>query len=183
MPFEFQRTKIPDVVLIKPQVFKDDRGFFMETYKKSDFKKAGIDVNFVQMNHSKSVKGVIRGLHFQHKPYAQSKLVRCIKGKIFDVAVDIRKESQFFGKYVAVELSEENKQMLFIPKGFAHGFQVLSKEADILYVADNIYSPSCENGIIWNDVTLNIEWPVVNPKLSGKDKRYSSLKDLSTKQC
>ena len=116
MPFEFQRTKIPDVVLIKPKVFGDDRGFFMETYKKSDFKKAGIDIDFVQCNHSKSTYGVIRGLHFQREPYAQSKLIRCIKGKIFDVAVDIRKESQFFGKYVAVELSEENKQMLFIPK-------------------------------------------------------------------
>ena len=178
MPFEFQRTKIPDVVLIKPKVFGDDRGFFMETYKKSDFKKAGIDIDFVQCNHSKSTYGVIRGLHFQREPYAQSKLIRCIKGKIFDVAVDIRKESQFFGKYVAVELSEENKQMLFIPKGFAHGFQVLSKEADILYSVNYVYAPDYEDGIIWNDGNIGIEWPIANLMISKKDEKLTSLNNF-----
>jgi dTDP-4-dehydrorhamnose 3,5-epimerase len=175
MPFEFQRTKIPGVVLIKPRVFEDDRGFFMETYKQSDFKEAGIDVSFVQMNHSKSTKGVIRGLHFQKEPYAQSKLVRCIKGKIFDVAVDVRKDSEYFGKYVSAELSEENKQLLFIPKGFAHGFQVLSEEAEIEYLVDNEYAPEYENGIIWNDENINVEWPIDNLIVSKKDERLIGL--------
>jgi dTDP-4-dehydrorhamnose 3,5-epimerase len=144
MPFQFERTKIPDVILIKPKVFNDERGFFMETYKKSEFKENGIDVDFVQCNHSKSSKGVIRGLHFQKEPCAQSKLVRCIRGKIFDVAVDIRKNSKTFGNYVSVELSEENKYLLFIPQGFAHGFQVLSEEAEIEYLVDNEYAPDYE---------------------------------------
>jgi len=178
MPFEFQRTKIPDVVLIKPQVFEDDRGFFMETYKKPDFKKAGIDVDFVQMNHSKSAKGVIRGLHFQYKPYAQSKLVRCIAGKIFDVAVDIRKDSKTFGKYVSVELSGENKHLLFIPKGFAHGFQVITKEAEIEYLVDNEYASEHESGIIWNDENIGIEWPIHNIIISKKDKKLTSLNNF-----
>lgn len=178
MPFEFQRTKIPDVLLIKPQVFKDERGFFMETYKKSDFKKAGIDVDFVQSNHSKSTKGVIRGLHFQKKPYMQSKLVRCIRGKIFDVAVDIRKESETFGKYVSVELSEENKYLLFIPKGFAHGFQVVSEVAEIEYLVDNEFAPDYEEGILWSDSLVNVKWPVQNPVLSKKDLSFPLLKKL-----
>jgi len=178
MPFEFQRTKIPDVILIKPRVFEDDRGFFMETYKKSDFKKTGIDVDFVQCNHSKSTRGVIRGLHFQYRPYVQSKLVRCIKGKVFDVAVDIRKDSKFFGKYVSAELSEENKYLLFIPQGFAHGFQVLSNEAEIEYLVDNEYAPDCEAGIIWNDEDINIEWPINSPIISKKDERLIRLNDF-----
>ena len=178
MPFEFQRTKIPDVVLIKPQVFEDDRGFFMETYKKPDFKKAGIDVDFVQMNHSKSEYGVIRGLHFQKEPYAQSKLVRCITGKIFDVAVDIRKDSKTFGKYVSVELSGENKHLLFIPKGFAHGFQVITKEAEIEYLVDSEYVPGNEDGIIWNDKNIGIEWPIANLIISKKDEKLTSLNNF-----
>lgn len=178
MPFEFQRTKIHDVVLIKPRVFNDERGFFMETYKKSDFKKAGVDVDFVQSNHSKSTQGVIRGLHFQKEPYAQSKLVRCIKGEIFDVAVDIRKESKTFGKYVSTELSEENKYLLFIPKDFAHGFQVLSEEAEVEYLVDNEYAEDCELGIIWNDKDINIKWPIDNLVISKKDERLISLKNL-----
>ncbi len=135
MPFQFERTKIPEVILVKPQLFPDERGFFFETFKKSEYKKVGIDVDFVQCNHSKSCKGVIRGLHFQKEPFAQSKLVRCINGTIFDVAVDIRKNSKYFGNYVSAELSDENKHLLFIPKGFAHGFQVLSNEAEIEYLA------------------------------------------------
>ena len=135
MPFEFERLAINDVILVKPKVFGDSRGFFMEAYKKSDFFANGIDVEFNQDNHSKSVKGVLRGLHYQEKPYGQAKLVRCSRGRIYDVAVDIRKESETFGKYVKVELSEENKHMLFIPEGFAHGFVVLSDEAELLYKA------------------------------------------------
>ena len=132
MPFEFKRLEIPDVILITPKVFTDERGFFIETYQKDDFAKAGITGEFVQQNHSKSIKGVLRGLHYQKEPYAQAKLVRCIKGEIFDVAVDIRKNSPTFGKYVSVILSEENKKMLYIPRGFAHGFEVISDEAEVI---------------------------------------------------
>ena len=128
MPFEFEKQKIEGVILVKPKVFGDNRGFFMETYKKSDFFANGITEEFVQDNHSKSTKGVLRGLHYQAKPYGQAKLVRCSKGRIYDVAVDIRKESNTYGQYVKVELSEENKHMLFIPNGFAHGFVALTDE-------------------------------------------------------
>ena len=133
MPFEFIKTDISEVILIKSKVFGDERGYFMETYKKSDFEKIGIDTDFVQDNHSKSTKGVLRGLHFQKEPFAQGKLVRCVKGKIFDVAADIRKGSPTFGRWVGHELSEENKLMLWIPKGFAHGFLTISEEAEIIY--------------------------------------------------
>ncbi|NPA16488.1 MAG: dTDP-4-dehydrorhamnose 3,5-epimerase [Aquificae bacterium] len=181
MPFEFIKTNIPDVVLVKPKVFGDERGFFMETYKKSDFEKAGIDTDFVQDNHSKSVKGVLRGLHYQKEPFAQGKLVRCIRGRIFDVAVDIRKGSPTFGKWVGFELSEENKLMLWIPKGFAHGFLVLSEEAEIIYkVSGGEYSPEHDAGIIWNDRDININWPMAevgNIILSEKDKKLPHLKN------
>ncbi len=177
MPFEFLKTEIPEVVLIKQKVFKDDRGFFMETYKKSEFERAGIPTNFVQDNHSKSTKYVLRGLHFQKEPFGQGKLVRCIRGKIFDVAVDIRKESPTFKRWVGFELTEENKQMLWIPRGFAHGFLTLSDEAEIIYkVSDNEYSPKSDAGIIWNDPEININWPIDRePILSGKDKLLPKL--------
>jgi len=178
MPFEFKKMSIPDVVLIKPKVFEDERGFFMETYKKEDFEKAGIKGEFIQENHSKSKHNVLRGLHFQKEPYAQAKIVRCIKGKILDVAVDLRKNSPTFKKYVSVELSEENKFMLFIPKGFAHGFLVLSKEAEVVYKVDNIYAPDRESGLIWNDPSITIKWPIGDPILSEKDKRWSTLGEL-----
>nr|WP_297474155.1 dTDP-4-dehydrorhamnose 3,5-epimerase [Persephonella sp.] len=181
MPFEFVKTDIPDVVLIEPKVFGDDRGFFMEFYKKSDFEKAGIDTDFVQDNHSRSIKGVLRGLHYQKEPFSQGKLVRCIKGSIFDVAVDIRKGSPTFGRWVGFELSEENKYMLWIPKGFAHGFLTLSDEAEVIYkVSGAEYSPQHEAGIIWNDKDLNINWPldqIEDVLLSEKDKKLPSLKD------
>ena len=178
MPFEFKRLEIPDVILIKPKVFEDERGFFMETYKKSDFEKAGIKGEFVQDNHSKSKYGVLRGLHFQKEPYAQSKIVRCIRGVIYDVAVDLRKNSPTFKKYVSIELSEDNKLMLFIPKGFAHGFLVLSKEAEVIYKVDNIYAPDYESGLLWNDEQVGIEWPIEEPILAEKDKKWPSLKQL-----
>ncbi|GAB6077184.1 dTDP-4-dehydrorhamnose 3,5-epimerase [Desulfurobacterium crinifex] len=179
MPFEFIRTEIPEVIIVKPKVFSDERGFFMETYKKSDFVKVGIDTDFVQDNHSKSVKGVLRGLHYQLEPKAQGKLVRCIKGRIFDVAVDIRKGSPTFGKWVGVELSEENKLMLWIPKGFAHGFLTLSEEAEIVYkVSGGEYSPEHDRSIRWNDPDIGIEWPLEGePILSEKDKIAPFLKD------
>lgn len=178
MPFEFKRLKIRDVIVIKPEVFEDERGFFLEVYKKHDFEAFGISCEFVQENHSYSVYGVLRGLHFQKSPYQQAKLIRCVKGEIFDVAVDLRKNSPTFGKYVSVILSEKNKQMLFIPRGFAHGFEVLSKDAHVIYKVDNPYAPEYEAGIKWNDETLAIDWPIKNPILSEKDKNWPSFKQL-----
>ena len=178
MPFEFKRLEIPDVILITPKVFTDERGFFIETYQKDDFAKAGITGEFVQQNHSKSVKGVLRGLHYQKEPYAQAKLVRCIKGEIYDVAVDIRKNSPTFGKYVSVILSEENKNVLYIPRGFAHGFEVLSRKAEVVYSVDNIYSKNNEAGIIWDDPGISINWPIKNPVLSDKDSAWHNIKEV-----
>jgi dTDP-4-dehydrorhamnose 3,5-epimerase len=179
MPFEFERQKINDVILVKPKVFGDNRGFFMESYKKSEFFANGIEVEFNQDNHSKSSSHVLRGLHFQKAPYAQAKLVRCSKGRIYDVAVDIRPDSNTFGQYVKVELSEENKYMLFIPEGFAHGFVVLSEEAELLYKASGEYAPQADSGIIWNDKDINIDWEIdFEPILSEKDKIQKTLREI-----
>jgi len=182
MPFEFEKLEIPEVILVKPKVFKDSRGFFLETYKESDFVKAGITRKFVQDNHSMSVKGVLRGLHYQKKPAVQGKLVRCVRGAIFDVAIDIRKGSPTFGKWVGVILSEENHFMLWIPPGFAHGFLTLSDRAEVLYkVSDSEYSPAHDAGIIWNDPDISIKWPLEDIKeviLSEKDSKLPRLKDL-----
>jgi dTDP-4-dehydrorhamnose 3,5-epimerase len=178
MPFEFKRLEIPEVILITPKVFYDERGFFMETYQKEEFAKAGITSEFIQQNHSKSTKGVLRGLHYQKEPYDQAKLVRCIKGEIFDVAVDIRKDSPTFGKYVSAILSEENKSMLYIPRGFAHGFEVLSDEAEVVYSVDNVYSKESESGIIWNDSSVGINWPIKNPILSKKDRKLTLIEKV-----
>ena len=179
MPFEFENLEIKDVILVTPKVFGDNRGFFLESYKKSEFSSNGIVVDFTQDNHSKSTKGVIRGLHYQTNPKAQAKLVRCTKGKIFDVAVDIRKNSNSFGKWVGAILSEENKKMLFIPAGFAHGFVVLSDEAELLYKATNEYSPENDRGIRWDDPQINIQWDIdFEPNISEKDKDQPFLKDV-----
>jgi len=175
MPFAFKRLEIPGVVLIEPKVFEDERGFFMETYKTPDFVAAGIKANFVQENHSRSSKGVLRGLHYQNPPFAQGKLVRAIKGEIFDVAVDIRKGSPSWGKWVGEILSEENKNILYVPAGLAHGFCVLSEIAEVIYKTTNVYSAESEAGIIWNDEDLNIEWPVKEPIISEKDEKLPSL--------
>ena len=178
MPFEFEPQKIKDVILIKPKVFGDNRGFFMETYKKSDFIKNGITDDFNQDNHSKSSKGVLRGLHYQAAPYEQAKIVRCIKGRIYDVAVDIRKGSETFGQYVKVELSEENKQMLYIPVGFAHGFAALTDEVEIMYKASGEYAAQADRGILWCDKDINIDWDIdFEPILSDKDKKQPTLKE------
>lgn len=179
MPFVFEPQKIKDVILVKPKVFGDNRGFFMESYKKSEFFANGITVEFNQDNHSKSSAHVLRGLHFQKSPYAQAKLVRCSKGKIYDVAVDIRPESKTFGQYVKVELSEENKSMLYIPEGFAHGFVVLSDEAELLYKASGEYAPDADCGIIWNDKDIDIDWEIdFEPVLSEKDKGQKTLREI-----
>lgn len=183
MSFEFEPQKIKDVVLIKPRVFGDNRGFFMESYKKSDFVANGIGMDFVQDNHSKSVGHVLRGLHYQAKPYGQAKLVRCLKGRIYDVAVDIRLNSPTFKQYVKVELSEENKHMLFIPEGFAHGFVVLSNEAELAYKTSCEYAPQADRGILWNDKDIGIDWGIdFEPILSDKDKIQPKLSELSKEE-
>ena len=175
MPFKFTKLSIPEVILIEPKIFADNRGFFLENYKYSEFANFGIKDNFVQDNHSKSVKGVLRGLHFQKLPKAQAKLVRCTNGEIFDVAVDIRKGSPTFGKWTGEILSEENKKMLYIPVGFAHGFCVISEEAEINYKSSDEYAPETEGAICWNDPTINISWPVEDPIVSEKDNQNKSL--------
>ena len=183
MPFIFEKLEIPDVVLVKPKVFGDSRGFFMETYKKSEFAENGIGLDFIQDNHSKSTKGVLRGLHYQAKPKMQPKLVRCINGEIFDVAVDIRPNSKTFGKWVGAVLSAENKNMLYIPEGFAHGFVVCSDEAEIVYKAGEEYSAEQDRGILWNDPDIGVDWNIdFEPLLSEKDKNQPRLKDINTKE-
>lgn len=171
------KTDIPDVLIFEPKVFGDDRGFFFESFSQKVFEEAvGRKVEFVQDNHSKSCKGVLRGLHYQLEPYAQGKLVRCVAGEVFDVAVDIRKESSTFGNWVGVYLSADNKRQLWIPEGFAHGFIVLSDVAEFVYKTTNYYHPESDRGIIWNDPTLEIEWPVnIEPILSDKDKKQPSF--------
>lgn len=181
MPFKFTKLEIPEVILIEPQVFCDERGYFFESYKYSEFAENGINVNFVQDNHSYSKKGVIRGLHYQNPPKAQGKLIKVIVGEVFDVAVDIRKGSPNYGKWVAVVLSAHNKKMLYIPPGFAHGFCALSDVAEVLYKCTNEYAPECEAGIRWNDPQINIKWPISNPILSKKDSFLPFLKDAENR--
>ncbi len=178
MPFIFKRLEIPEIVLVEPKIFEDERGFFMETYKYSEFAKFGIKEQFVQDNHSKSKKNVIRGLHYQKLPKAQAKLVRCIRGKIFDVAVDIRKNSPTYKKWVGQVLSSDNRRQLYIPVGFAHGFCVLSDEAEVVYKTSEEYSPENEGGIIWNDPEINIAWPIENPVISKNDSKNDLLKKV-----
>lgn len=175
MPFEFERLEIPDIILVKPRIFSDERGFFAETYKKSEFIKAGIKEEFIQDNHSRSKRNVLRGLHFQKEPEAQGKLVNCVMGKIWDVAADIRPSSPSYKKWIAVELSEENGRMLYVPAGFAHGFVVLSDWAGVVYKCTREYSPEHDGGVIWNDPEIGIRWPVENPVLSKKDGKLPSL--------
>ena len=177
MPFQFKpQQALPDVVLIEPKAFGDDRGWFMETYKLSEFEANGIRVDFHQDNHSRSTtKGVLRGLHYQKDPAAQGKLVRCVVGVIYDVAVDIRKGSPTYGRWVAAELSAENKRQLYIPPGFAHGFCVPDEESEVEYKCTDFYVAEDERGILWNDRQLNITWPVNRPLLSGKDQAFPAL--------
>lgn len=179
--FKKVETNIEGLCVIEPTVFNDNRGFFMETYSKRDFEEIGINTEFVQDNQSKSIKGVLRGLHFQ-KEFPQAKLVRVIKGEVYDVAVDLRKGSKTYGKYYGVTLTEENRLQFFIPRGFAHGFLVLSDEAEFVYKCDDYYHPGDEGGIAWNDESINIKWPIEeaggieNIIQSEKDKNWPSLK-------
>lgn len=177
---QFIPLSIPDVVLIEPKVFGDDRGFFYESFSQRLFNEAvGREVEFVQDNHSKSSKGVLRGLHYQLPPYAQGKLVRCTRGAVFDVAVDIRKNSPTFGQWVGEILSEENKKQLWVPEGFAHGFVTLTETAEFLYKTTNYYAPQAEGSIRWDDATLAIDWKLdgIIPQLSGKDQQAPLFKD------
>ena len=178
--FNFIKTDIDGVVIVEPTAFGDDRGYFMETYQYNDFAAAGIDVKFVQDNQSMSKKGVLRGLHFQ-KQFPQSKLVRVIRGEVYDVAVDLREGSETYGKYVGVLLSAENKRQSFIPKNFAHGFLVLSDEAEFVYKVDDFYHPNDEGGLMWNDPTVGVEWPIEEGMeiiLSDKDKLNPTLENI-----
>jgi dTDP-4-dehydrorhamnose 3,5-epimerase len=177
MPFLFETLAIPGVILIKPRVFDDPRGYFLETYKRSDFAAAGIPDDFVQVNHSHSVARVLRGLHYQKHPAAQGKLVTAVRGTVFDVAVDIRRGSPTYGSWLGEVLSAENHHMLYIPPGFAHGFCVLSDRADVIYRVTAEYAPGLDRGVLWNDPDLAIDWPVDDPILSEKDADQPRLRD------
>ena len=179
---EFIKTEIPEVYIIEPSVFGDNRGYFLESFNLEKFEENVYPIKFVQDNESKSSKGVLRGLHFQKPPFNQAKLVRCIEGSVMDVAVDIRKGSPTYGKHIAIELSGENKRQLFVPRGFAHGFSVLSETAVFAYKVDNRYAPASDSGIRFDDKDLNIDWGLRSDEvqLSGKDKDLPSFKDLDS---
>ena len=177
MPFKFKRLEIPDVMLVESQAFADERGFFMECFREPVFDANGIKTRFVQDNYSHSSRNVLRGLHYQKDPKAQAKLVMAITGEIFDVAVDIRKDSPTYGKWVGEILSDKNHNLLYIPEGFAHGFCVTSDKADVLYKVTSEYSPEHERGILWNDPEIDIKWPTDKPVMISKDMQLPSLKN------
>jgi dTDP-4-dehydrorhamnose 3,5-epimerase len=177
MPFRFERLDIPGLVLVEAKAFHDSRGFFMETYKHSEFEANGILEDFVQDNYSHSLRGALRGLHYQKHPKAQAKLVTVIRGEIFDVAVDIRKGSPAYGKWTGVNLSDNNRRMLYVPAGFAHGFYVTSEEADVVYKVTAEYAPEVDRGIRWDDPDVGIQWPASKPLLSPKDAQLPFLRD------
>lgn len=177
------KTEIEGVLIIEPKIFGDDRGYFFESFNARKFAdKTGMEINFVQDNESKSRYGVLRGLHFQLPPYTQSKLVRVVKGKVVDVAVDLRKGSPTYGKYAMCELSEDNHRQFFVPQGMAHGFVVLSEEAVFQYKCDDFYHPEAEGGIMWNDPSINVQWPIfaADISLSERDKCHPLLKDFES---
>lgn len=176
MAFNFKKLAIADVIAVKPEKIEDERGFFSELFKESSFNEAGLDIQIKQINLSKSSKGVLRGLHYQLNPYAQGKIVRVVSGKIFDVAVDLRSSSPDFGKWVGVELDSQDISMVFIPEGFAHGFEVLSEIAEFEYFCTGLYNPQHERGIVYNDPSLDIKWKTENPIVSKKDAAYPLFK-------
>ena len=181
MPFDFKKTALKGLLIIQPRVFKDSRGFFMESYKKSEFISAGVSEEFVQDNHSFSSKGVLRGIHFQSEPYAQGKLVRVITGAVWDVAVDLRKESLSFGEWFCLELNEENGTMLYLPPGFGHGFLTLKDNTHFLYKCTTEYEPASDGGVRWDDQDMAIEWPLEpwqKPVISEKDEKLLFLRNL-----
>jgi len=174
------KTKLDGLVVLKPTIFKDNRGYFMESYNQKDINKLVGNVNFVQDNESESSRGVLRGLHFQNPPYTQAKLVRCLKGSVLDVVLDLRKDSKTYGIFETILLTEENKKHLFIPKGFAHGFVVLSETAIFSYKVDNYYNPESESGVLWNDLDLNIDWKINKKEIivSEKDKSLPAFNNI-----
>ncbi len=176
MDFKFHSYELPDLILVEHERFSDARGFFIESYREQNFGKAGIPP-FVQDNHSRSARGILRGMHYQVEPGGVGKLVRCLRGSIYDVAVDIRKGSPTYGKWAGVELTQENNKMLYVPPGFAHGFYTLSEEADVFYKMTGYYSPPHDRGISWNDPDVGIKWPSSSPELSKKDANAPRLKD------
>ena len=175
-----RKTKLDGLIVLKPTVFKDSRGYFMESYNQKNINKLLGNVNFVQDNESKSSRGVLRGLHFQKPPYAQAKLVRCLKGSVLDVVLDLRKGSKTYGMIETISLTDENKEQLFIPKGFAHGFIVLSKSAIVSYKVDNYYNPDSESGVLWSDLDLNIDWKINKNEIivSEKDKNLPTFNEI-----
>jgi dTDP-4-dehydrorhamnose 3,5-epimerase len=175
MPLIFTPAALPGVMIIEPKVFDDERGYLMETYKRSEFVTAGIDVEFVQENHSKSLHGTIRGLHLQRPPKAQAKLVRVIAGEVFEVVADVRRDSPTFGQWVGHTLSAENRRSLFVPAGYAHGFCVTTAEAEVVYKMTAEYAPELEWGVRWDDPLLGITWPISSPRLSVRDSRWPAL--------
>jgi dTDP-4-dehydrorhamnose 3,5-epimerase len=177
MPFKFQQLAIADLILIEARHFQDERGFFLETYKRSAFAARGIDVSFVQDNYSHSMQGVLRGLHYQRPPRAQGKLVQVIRGEVFDVAVDIRRGSPTYGQWVGTRLSGDRFQLLYIPVGFAHGFCVLSADADFVYKVTAEYAPELDAGIAWNDPDIGVQWPLADPIVSARDAALPLLRD------
>jgi len=181
MPFNIEKTPIEGLVIIEPKRFGDSRGFFMEAYKQSDFANIGIKESFLQDNHSCSAKGVLRGIHFQREPFAQGKLVRVLRGKVWDVAVDLRKKSPTFKKWFGVELSEENSKMFYIPAGFGHGFVALEDDTHFFYKCTNEYNAQCDGGIRWNDPDIAVDWKLdgINPVISEKDEKLPFLKEVN----
>lgn len=177
---EIFTTPLEGLIIIEPKVFGDNRGFFQETYQKERYKEAGLNIEFVQDNYSRSGRGVLRGLHFQKK-YPQGKLVFVVKGEVFDVSVDLRSGSPTFGKWFGTVLSEENHRQIYVPPGFAHGFRVLSESADFMYKCTDYYHPEDEGGIIWNDPDIGIDWQGENPILADKDRNFPMLRDLTEK--
>jgi dTDP-4-dehydrorhamnose 3,5-epimerase len=178
MPLTFEATNLPGVLIVVPRVFSDDRGFLMETYKRSEFERAGLDAPMVQENHSRSSEGTLRGLHYQREPKAQGKLVRVVLGEIFDVAVDIRRGSPTFGRWVGVSLSAANRKAMYVPAGFAHGFCVTSPDAEVIYKTTEEYAPDHEEGIRWDDPSIGIAWPTAAPTLSPRDQRWPTLAQI-----
>jgi dTDP-4-dehydrorhamnose 3,5-epimerase len=179
MPFTFEPTTLPGIIIVDPRVFPDERGFFMELYRRSAFAANGIDSFFVQENQSRSTRGTLRGLHAQRAPKAQGKLVRALAGEIFDVAADVDPASPTYGRWVAVTLSGENRRSIYIPPGYVHGFCVVSPEADVVYKTTDEYAPDLEYGVRWDDPTLAIPWPVESPRLSERDRRWPLLTEAS----
>jgi dTDP-4-dehydrorhamnose 3,5-epimerase len=178
MPVKVVETTLPGVILVEPRVFGDSRGYFFESYHAKRYEEAGISTHFVQDNLSRSVKGTLRGLHFQ-EPHGQGKLVYCVRGAVFDVAVDIRRGSPNFGKWFGAELSEENHRQMWVPPGFAHGFCVLSDSADFFYKCTDLYHAECDRGVAWNDPDIDVKWPIETPLLSEKDRKLPRLKDTT----